>query len=87
MILKELHPLIAIDEFMPILQDILTKLEHGEISIAQAIDQVKQVDLEVKTIAGLTQDSSQDLYEWTRLTITISNILIALNDPDVFDQL
>lgn len=57
MILKEMDPLIAIDEFMPILQDILTKLEHGEISIAQAIDQVKQVDLEVKTIAGFLSRS------------------------------
>ena len=86
MILREMDPLLARAEFIPMLQEIFTKLEHDEISVQEAIDQTKQIQQDVKTISDLTITTRDDRHQWAYLTMIISNMLAALADEDYFKQ-
>ena len=80
MILKEMDPLLAREEFMIILQEILTNVEHGNIPIKDAIEQIKLVEQDINVMASLSITSRQDAFEWNYLDFTIQNMLRGLSD-------
>jgi len=85
MILTEMDPLLAREQFMVILQEILNNVEHGNIPIKDAIEQIKLVDQDIKAMASLSITSRQDAFEWKYLDFTIQNMLRGLRDD--LDQL
>jgi len=85
MILTEMDPLLAREQFMVILQEILNNVEHGNIPIKDAIEQIKLVDQDIKAMASLSITSRQDAFEWKYLDFTSQNMLRGLRDD--LDQL
>ena len=80
MILKEMDPLLAREQFMVILQEILNNVEHGNIPIKDAIEQIKLVEQDINVMASLSITSRQDAFEWQSLNITIQNMLHVLTN-------
>ncbi len=80
MILTEMDPLVAREEFNIILQEILNNVEHGNIPIKDAIEQIKLVEQDINVMASLSITSRQDAFEWQSLNITIQNMLHVLTN-------
>lgn len=80
MILNEMDPLLAREQFMITLQDILTNVEQDKISIKDAIEQIKLVEQDINVMASLSITSRQDAFEWQSLNITIQNMLHVLTN-------
>lgn len=62
MILQEMDPILAREQFVPLLQNVLTNLEQDTITTQEAIASIQEIETDIVVVAALSTTSTQDRY-------------------------